>query len=146
MDSTDAKILKLLQTNARRTIADIGKLINMTQPAVKERVRKLEEKGVISSYGASLSPSKLGKETTAFVLFQTNSCEKFIDFCESHPDVIDLHRISGQHNYLVKVVTESTRSLDEFTDACGQFGFSTSLIVLSTPFEHKPLLPNNVEV
>ncbi|KHF33015.1 HTH-type transcriptional regulator LrpC [Paenibacillus sp. P1XP2] len=81
MDQTDLKILNILQDNARITISELGRMINMTGPAVTERVRRLEEKGVIRSYRAMLSPEKLGKAITAFVAIQANRCDLFTDFC-----------------------------------------------------------------
>ncbi|WP_326288744.1 Lrp/AsnC family transcriptional regulator [Bacillus glycinifermentans] len=77
MDSVDRNILSLLHENARMPIAEIGRKIAMTQPAVTERIRKLEEKGIIAGYKAILAPKKLGKDVTAFVLFKTNNCLDF---------------------------------------------------------------------
>ena len=74
MDHIDNKILSILHENARITISEMSRLIVMSQPAVTERLRKLEEQGVITGYRAVLAPSKLGKYTTAFVLFKSNNC------------------------------------------------------------------------
>lgn len=109
----------------------------MSQPAVTERLRKLEEQGVITAYRAQLSPQKLGNHSTAFVLFRTNSCTDFTAFCETAPEVIDLYRISGEFNFLMKILTETNETLTRFLDRCNVFGFSTTLIVLSTAFEDK---------
>ncbi|MFC6226347.1 Lrp/AsnC family transcriptional regulator [Paenibacillus allorhizosphaerae] len=143
MDQIDYKILSVLHDNARIPISEMSRMIAMSQPAVTERVRKLEEQGVIKGYRAELSPQKLGKHTTAFVLFKTNNCKDFLAFSETAPEVIDLYRISGEYNYLMKVTTETSETLAKFLDSCNPFGFTTPLIVLSTAFEDKSLVANN---
>lgn len=139
MDQIDIKILGLMHENARIPIAEMSRQIAMSQPAVTERIRKLEDQGVIAGYKAQLSPSKLGMYATAFVLFRTNRCPDFTAFCETSAEVVDLYRISGDHNFLLKVVTETPESLAAFLDSCNAFGFSTVLIVLSTAFEDRNL-------
>ncbi|AKG36448.1 Lrp/AsnC family transcriptional regulator [Paenibacillus durus] len=140
MDQIDYKILSFLGHNARIPISELSRMIAMSQPAVTERVRKLEEQGVIKGYRAELSPNKLGKHTIAFVLFKTNNCKDFIAFSETSPEVIELYRISGEYNFLMKVLAETTESLAKFLDACNPFGFSLPLMVLSTTFEGKSLV------
>jgi len=136
MDETDVKILKLLQENARYSMTELGKQVGLTQPAVTGRVRKLEEQGTISSYRTVLSPAKLGKSTIAFVLVQTNHCQGFTEHCKTNSDVVELHRISGEFNYMAKVMTQSMETLDSFTASCNKFGYFKVLSVLSTRFEH----------
>ncbi|MBB6691010.1 Lrp/AsnC family transcriptional regulator [Cohnella xylanilytica] len=144
MDQIDYRILSALQENARMPFSELSRTISMSQPAVAERVRKLEEQGVISGYRAELSPSKLGKLTSAFVLMKTNNCKDFLAFGEKSPEVVDLYRISGEYNYLMKVVTESNESFASFLDACNAFGFSLPLIVLTTAFEDKSLVADRM--
>lgn len=141
MDKIDVDILELLQTNGRISMVELSKEVHMTQPAVKERVKKLEEKGIVTGYQASVSPHSIGKCVSAFILIQSYDCHSFIDFCEQSSEVIDLYRISGQFNYLLKVVTESMETLEEFSDACNKHGNFTTLMVLSNKFENKALLP-----
>jgi DNA-binding Lrp family transcriptional regulator len=141
MDVIDKKILLHLQDQGRISMTELGKLVALSQPAVTERVRRLEEKGVIDHYRTVVNPQKANKNTTAFLLFHTKDCEKFIHFCNESPDVIELHRISGQYNYLLKVVTESMESLELFINASGKHGDSTTLIVLSSPIALKNIVP-----
>ncbi|HZG17921.1 MAG TPA: Lrp/AsnC family transcriptional regulator [Candidatus Bathyarchaeia archaeon] len=144
MDQIDYKILSTLYENARIPISELSRMIAMSQPAVTERLRKLEEQGIITGYRAELSPHKLGKHTMAFVLFKTNNCKDFLAFSETAPEIVDLYRISGEYNYLMKVLTETTESLARFLDSCNVYGYSTPLIVLSTAFEDKSLVASNV--
>ncbi|GMK37348.1 AsnC family transcriptional regulator [Paenibacillus sp. CCS19] len=139
LDQIDVKILNLLQDNARISISEIGRTINMTAPAVTERVKRLEEKGIIQGYRADIDQSKLGKAVTAFLLIQTDRCDKLTAFCERSPEVMELHQISGQYNFLMKVVSESISALDQFRIACSEYGFTQTLTVLSSTFQVKPI-------
>ncbi|RXZ83119.1 Lrp/AsnC family transcriptional regulator [Paenibacillaceae bacterium] len=144
MDQIDSKILSLMHENARIPISEMSRMIAMSQPAVTERLRKLEEQGIITAYRVQLSPQKLGLHTTAFVMFKTNSCPDFIKFCEASPEIVGLYRTSGEYNFLMKVLTETTESLASLLDKCNVFGFSSILIVLSTVFEDKNLLSRDI--
>jgi len=139
MDHIDYKIISILHDNARITISEMSRTIAMSQPAVTERLRKLEEQGVITGYRVALSPSKLGKYTIAFILFKSNNCKEFEAFCEAAPEIVDLYRTSGEYNYLLKVVTETSETLETFMETCNTFGFSSTHVVLSTRFEDKSL-------
>ncbi|TCS93224.1 Lrp/AsnC family transcriptional regulator [Hazenella coriacea] len=141
MDDLDKKILMVLQDHARISMTELGKVVALSQPAVTERVRRLEEKGIIDHYRAIVSPNKVNKHITAYLLFHTKGCESFVDYCQSTPDVMELHRISGQYNFLVKVVTESLQSLEALINSMGVYGDSTTLIVLSSPIQHNKIIP-----
>lgn len=135
MDNLDKKILEELQGNGRITMTDLGKKINMTAPAVTERVRRLEEKGIISGYKAAINPEKAGKPITAFILFDTERCKQFVQFCSEYRDVMECHRLAGEYSYLVKIVTASVHTLEEFIDASMAYGKSSTLITLSSPVD-----------
>lgn len=122
-------------------MTDLGKEVALSQPAVTERVRKMEEKGIIDHYRAIVKPEKINKPITAFVLFHTKGCESFVKFCDISNEVVELHRISGQYNFLVKIVTETLQTLEVTINEMGTFGDSTTLIVLSSPIEYKKLIP-----
>lgn len=141
MDELDKQILMILQEHARISMTELGKVVALSQPAVTERVRRLEEKGIIDHYRAVVSPNKLNKHISAYLLFHTKGCDSFVDYCQSSSDVIELHRISGQYNFLVKVVTESLQSLEELINAMGVYGDSTTLIVLSSPIQNSKIIP-----
>ncbi|MED4886559.1 Lrp/AsnC family transcriptional regulator [Lysinibacillus fusiformis] len=142
MDSIDGDILMHLQSDARLSMTALGKLIGLSQPAITERVKRLEEQGVIKSYRAKVSNEKVGKSIVAFILFRTTKCNNFVDYCKQASQVVECHRISGEYNYLIKVVVESTKELELFENASMKYGDSTTLISLSSPIEDKPLIPN----
>ncbi|MFJ8261195.1 Lrp/AsnC family transcriptional regulator [Rummeliibacillus sp. NPDC094406] len=139
LDEIDHKIMNLLYENARIPVSEIGRIISMTQPAVKERINKLEEHGVIAAYRTKFEPSKINKNIQAFVMFKTSQCSEFVQFCNSAPEVTDLYRISGEFNYMMKVMVDSMDSLAIFLDSLMKFGLSSPLIVLKNEFEEKIL-------
>ncbi|GGF79408.1 AsnC family transcriptional regulator [Paenibacillus albidus] len=142
MDHVDKQILFHLQSQARLSMTELGKSVGLSQPAVTERVRRMEENGVIEEYRAIIAPEKVGKQATAYILFSTRECTAFLDFVRSSPHVAECHRISGEHNYLLKVMTDSTHSLEEFGNQCDKYGNYTILIVMSSPIDHKYLIPS----
>ncbi|UKS30938.1 Lrp/AsnC family transcriptional regulator [Paenibacillus sp. HWE-109] len=142
MDQIDKQILFHLQNQARISMTELGKCVALSQPAVTERVRRMEEKGIISEYRTIVSPEKIGKHASAYILFHSRNCTAFLEFCRSSPDVVECYRISGEHNYLLKVISDSTRSLEEFGNQCDKYGTYTILIVMSSPIDHKFVLPS----
>lgn len=141
MDELDRKILLILQEQGRLSMTELGKAVALSQPAVSERVRRMEEKGVIEQYRAVINPRKVNKNITAFIMFHTKGCESFVEYCQSCLDVIELHRISGQYNFLLKIVTESLQSLETLINSMGEYGDSTTLIVLSSPIIDRMIIP-----
>lgn len=142
VDGLDKNIIMILQDQARISMTELGKAVALSQPAVTERVRRLEEKGIIDHYRAVVSLEKLNKSIVAYLLFHTKSCESFVDHCKNSLDVLEMHRISGQYNFLVKVISESLHSMENVINEMGKFGDSTTLIVLSSPIEHSKVVPN----
>jgi len=142
MDAVDSRILELLQENSRISMSELGRMIGMTQPAMTERVRKLEDKGVIAGYRAVVSPGTVGLPIMAFILIQTTSCADFERYCEQSKEVVDLYNISGQHNFLIKVLTPTMEALGRFSNHLGTFGHSTTLVVLESGFEQKSIVPH----
>ncbi|MFP3392352.1 Lrp/AsnC family transcriptional regulator [Brevibacillus sp. SIMBA_040] len=142
MDQVDKHILLQLQEHGRISMTELGKAVGLSQPAVTERVRRLEEKGVIQEYRAVLSREKIGKQAAAYMLFRTKECTAFLEFCRNSPEVIECHRISGEHNYLLKIVTDSMQELERFGNSCDLYGNYTILIVLSSPIDYKSFVPS----
>ncbi|MCU6709166.1 Lrp/AsnC family transcriptional regulator [Paenibacillus sp. J5C_2022] len=140
LDDTDMKILKLLQENARMPVSRISRQVAMSQPSVKERIIKLEESGVITGYYTSLDPARLDRGVSAFLLFKTEKCQAFLTYCETAPEVCELHRTSGDFNYMLKVQTSSIEALTAFQESLLPFGSSKSLVSLKTPIAHRLLL------
>ncbi|WP_096186526.1 Lrp/AsnC family transcriptional regulator [Evansella halocellulosilytica] len=139
MDEIDKSILLHLQENARVSFTELGKKVGLSNPAVNERVKKLEEKKVIDGYRATVNPDNIDKPVMAFILYDNTKCKQFVTFCKEHPDVIECHRLAGQYNFLIKVVTNNVQSLEVFIDASMLYGHPSTLIRLSSPVVQKPI-------
>ena len=115
LDTIDYKLLDLLQRNARITQLEMAAAVGMSQPAVAERMRKLEQEQLITGYTARVDGRKLGKDITAFIGVRIEHPKyngRFAKEILALPDVLECHRITGPDSYLLKVVTEDTQSLD----------------------------------
>jgi Lrp/AsnC family leucine-responsive transcriptional regulator len=116
LDPIDRHILRLLRADGRLAHATIAKEVGLSGPAVHERVRKLEQTGVISSYTAVLDPEVLGRPHVAFVLVTLNEGNEFaaddpiVARMREEPDVLEFHRIAGEDCYLIKTRTATNRT------------------------------------
>lgn len=143
MDTIDKEILKHLQTDARLSMTAIGKRVNLSQPAVTERIKRLEEQEIIDSYQAVINHEKIGKPLVAFIMFRTYSCDNFLAFCETCPEISECHRISGEYNYLIKAVVSETKAIERLENELIPFGCASTLVSLSSPIPSKILLPED---
>lgn len=116
MDSLDYRIVDMLQRDGRATQLEISRSVGLSQPAVAERIRKLEERGVIIGYTARVDATKLGKDITAFIGVNIEHPKYFEGFAKkvmAMPEVLEAHRVAGQDSYILKVRTANTRTLDQ---------------------------------
>ncbi|XXF81170.1 Lrp/AsnC family transcriptional regulator [Myxococcaceae bacterium GXIMD 01537] len=115
MDALDYRIIDLLQRDGRATQLEISRTVGLSQPAVAERIRKLEDRGVIKGYTAQVDAAQLGKDITAFIGVNIEHPKYFEGFAKmvlALPEVLECHRVAGQDSYLLKVRTENTKTLD----------------------------------
>lgn len=115
MDAADLRIVDLLQRNARKTQSEIAKEVGLSQPAVAERIRKLEERGVLRGYVARVDARELGADITAFIgvgIEHPKFFDGFEDKVKGLDEVLECHRVAGEDSCLLKVKTKNTRSLD----------------------------------
>jgi len=115
MDATDHLLVQALQADGRATQLQLAKEVGLSQPATAERIRKLEEAGVILGYAARVDAAKLGKDVTAFVGVSIEHPKFFDGFAKrvrGLEEVLECHRVAGDDSYLLKVKTTNTRSLD----------------------------------
>ncbi len=140
-DNTDLKILDILQKNGRTRRSELAEAVGLSVPSVSERLRKLEEQGVIRGYYAHLDPARLGKDITAFVLATIDSSrhyQAFLDHANGTEEILEVHAVTGEGTHLLKIRTENTRSLEKLLSKiqawAGVVHTSTSM-VLSSPKE-----------
>jgi Lrp/AsnC family leucine-responsive transcriptional regulator len=105
LDDTDRKILELLQRDARMTNAAVAAEVGLTAPSVFERIRKLEQRGVIRRYTIDVDPAAVGKTMTAFVRFTAAADEKYgpgVEAVSCDPDVLELYNVAGEDCFIIK--------------------------------------------
>lgn len=115
LDSIDFKILAILQRHGRRHLAEIAKQVDLSPPAVMERVKKLETRGIIKGYHAAVDAKKVGKDITAFIgvsISQQRFIEGFSSYVTAHADVQECHHVTGDESFILKIKTASTASLE----------------------------------
>jgi len=138
IDDIDVKILEILRKNSRVPASFISEKVNMSLSAVSERIRKLEASGVIKQYTAILNAKKLGKDTTAFIsvrLEHPKFNEPFMENVKNHPEIIECYYLTGDFDYLLKVVTSSTETLSEVLNVVKSIkgvSHTKTVVVLST--------------
>jgi Lrp/AsnC family transcriptional regulator, leucine-responsive regulatory protein len=139
LDDTSWQILTILQENARIPFKELGQQVGLSSPAVAERVRRLEETGIITGYHAELNLEKLGLPITAFISIKSfgHRCDEVRSLLQERPEIIECDRVTGNDHYLVKVVVNSVSHLEELVDRFIPFATVTTSIVLSTPVRRK---------
>jgi len=116
IDEIDAKILEILQKNGRTKRNDLAEAVGLSLPAVSERLRKMEEGGIITGFHATIDPKKLGKDIMAFIFVAIDSSKHFNQFIEhvgSLDEVLECHAITGEASHLLKIRTADTASLEK---------------------------------
>lgn len=134
MDHIDHEILKILNENSRTSFKKISEKIGLTSPAVKSRIEKLEQDGIISGYSLSLNPKNLGFMVSAFISIAVEPHLKadFFEYIKSCPNIAECHGITGEYFAILKVYFPSTMELDNFLSTLQKFGETSTNIVLST--------------
>jgi Lrp/AsnC family leucine-responsive transcriptional regulator len=144
IDTLDEQILAELQNNGRLTMKALAERVGLSSPAMIERVRRLEERGVLAGYRAIVDPAAIGRPLTALIAISVDwqHQEGLLHRLRSEPAVASCYRTTGDHPYVAQVHVSSTDELealiDDLSDAGGR---CTTSIVLSTPVEGAPLVP-----
>jgi Lrp/AsnC family transcriptional regulator, leucine-responsive regulatory protein len=133
LDDTDWRLLRELQDDARHSYVELGRLVNLSRPAVAERMRRLEDLGVIVGYRAEIDLSKLGHGVVAFVRVnaQRGDIAALVDAVRRMPEVLECHRGSGEDALMMKVAVPSLARLEMLMDSLLRFGTVNSTVVLS---------------
>jgi Lrp/AsnC family leucine-responsive transcriptional regulator len=146
LDGRDLDILAALREDGRATYADVGARVGLSASAVHERVRKLELAGVISGYRAVVDPEAIGFMVTALIAatpLDPRQPDDLPDRLADFPEVEDCYSVAGEANYILKVRTRTTSSLEELIRRLRDKGgvATRTTVVLSTPFEGRPVGP-----
>lgn len=148
LDATDWRILRELQQDGRLSYNELGRRVALSAPAAAERVRKLEDRGIITGYFAQVDPTQVGLLILAFIqlrcdrgkcLLRTASAAEF-------PEVLEIHKLSGSHCALLKVAVSSMQHLEAFDDRLGDHGSRVVNIVTSTALTNRVIDWENPDV
>lgn len=145
IDRTDLKILSILQNKGRSRLADIAEEVDLSAPAVMERVKKLESGGIIKGYQALLDAKKVGKDITAFIGVSINHQRDIDNFAAEmlrYPDILECHHVTGDESFILKVKSGNTGSLEKLLgDIRSVEGVTRTVtkVVLSTTKESQAL-------
>jgi Lrp/AsnC family transcriptional regulator, leucine-responsive regulatory protein len=146
LDERDLEIVAALQDDARATYADLGKRVGLSASSVHDRVRKLEQAGVIRGYRADIDPEAIGLFVTAFIAvspLDPSQPDDLPDRVREFPEVVDCFSVAGEMNYILKVRTPTTGGLEELIRRLREKGEvqTRTTVVLSIPFEGRALKP-----
>ena len=145
MDSIDVKILSILQRHGRRHLAEIAKEVDLSPPAVLERVKKLEGRGVIKGYHAHLDAKAVGRDVEAFIGVSVSHQRHIAAFASQmvqKSDILECHHVTGDESFILKVKTANTASLEKLLGEIHSMEGVThtvTQVVLSTPKESQVL-------
>lgn len=151
LDATDLAILDQLQQSCKQPLAEIGKQVGLTASSVVERIKKLEDAGVVRGYVALVDARAVGKDVTAFIgvsISHPRAFEPFEKEIEGAPDVLECHHVTGQHTLMLKVKTESTETLEQLIDQIRRIEGVTrteTMVVLSTHAERTRIAVDALE-
>jgi Lrp/AsnC family leucine-responsive transcriptional regulator len=143
VDPTDWRLLEELQRDGRASFADLARVVAMSPSAVAERVRRLEETGVIAGYRAVVDPERVGLQVMAMVRlrYPTGNYRPFHALLESTPEIIEAHHVTGEDCFVLKVLTRSMRHLEEVTGRISGLGAVTTSVVYSSPLPGRAVAP-----
>src|SRR5262245_59223484 len=135
LDEIGWKILQELQENARISYAELGRRVGLSIPAVTERVRRMEDAGIITGYHADIDPEKVGLPITAFIRMNMmgDVTPRLTALLKELPEVSECHRGTGSDSFILKVNLASVHHLEKLIDRLLPFGTTTTSIVLSSP-------------
>ena len=146
LDAVNIRLLEELQRDPRVTMSELGRRIGMSSPAVTERVRRLEEAGVIQGYRLELNPAALGLPVAAYIRIRPNSGQlpRIAELARQIPEVVECHRVTGEDCFVLKVHIPAIDQLDRILDAFLLYGSTTTTIIQSSPVPPRSLpLPDN---
>jgi len=140
-DHKNITLLRLLEKNPRAPISQLARRIEMSNPAVKERIVRLEETGILAGYRLELNPKELGYNVTAFVRIRPlpGHLNNVAELAKKIPEVTECHRVTGEDCFILKVFLKEIPDLDRVLDKFLAHGQTTTSIVQSSPVAPRAL-------
>ena len=134
-DATDAQLLLELQSDARLSLAELGRRVGLSSPSVADRLRRLESDGVILGHRTEVNPEALGLALTSIIRIRPSprQLHKVAELARSTPEVVECHRITGEDCFFIKAHVRDVHHLEELIDRFTPYGQTTTSIVQSSP-------------
>jgi Lrp/AsnC family leucine-responsive transcriptional regulator len=141
LDETNLHLVAELQDNARLTLAELGRRVGLSSPAVAERLQRLEQSGTILGYRAEIDPRALGLALSAVIRIRPGSgqIQTVAEVARGTPEVVECNRITGEDCYLMKAHLRDVAHLEEVIDRFTPFGQTTTSIMQSSPVPPRPI-------
>ena len=135
LDETNARLIAALQGDARLTLAELGRRVGLTPPAVGERLARLEEAGVIRGYHADVDPAAVGYGLSVILRIRpaARMIAKVAELARATPEVTECHRVTGEDCFVMRVHVRDVAHLEEIIDAFVLYGQTTTSIIQSSP-------------
>lgn len=145
LDKKNRLILQALQQDARQSLAALGRRIGLSQPAISERVKKLEEGGVIAGYGARINLDAVGLKLQAVVRIRTTHehIQRYVTLFKSMPEVLDAVRVTGEDCFVVRCAFDKPEGLERIVDTLARYGSVSTALVLSHPVAKTVWMPTD---
>ena len=141
LDEIDRRLLEELAADGRLTMAELGRRVSLSPPAVTERVQRLERSGVITGYAATIDPKAIGFPLAAVVRVRPGSRQlhRIPEVARATPEVVECYRITGEDCFFLKLHLRSIDDLEEILDRFVEYGQTTTSIIHSAPVASRPL-------
>lgn len=141
LDGYDTRILAELQADARLTLAELGRRVHLSQPAVAERVRKLEAAGVITGYRATVNLAALGYGIRALVRVGRSDYARMVNLISGAPEIVNAWNITGEDSWLLEIAVTDVAHLDAVVSQMCLLAETSTSIILKSVREHQVMLP-----
>ena len=143
LDDIGRQILRILQEDGRISFNELGRRVGLSSPAVAERVRRMEEAGIILGYRAVVNQARIGYPIMAFIRLSipVSNLPQADELAKNIPEVLECHHLTSSDGVILKVVVSSVGHLEEVISQMGSCGMTTTAIVLSSPVLERPIDP-----
>ena len=143
IDATNRRLLAELQRDARMSLAELGRRVGLSSPAVTERLRRLEQEGVITGYRAEVDPRRLGYGLG--VIIRSRPAPRMLaqvaELARQTPEVVECHRVTGDDCFVMTAFVRDVVHLEEVIDRFAACGQTTTSVMQSSPVPRRPLEP-----
>jgi len=143
LDGIGRKILQELQENGRMPFTELGKRVGLSTPAVMDRVRRLEDAGIIKGYRAEVNVAKMGYPIQAFIAVNVvgDFMPRMSKLAKSIPEILECHRVTGSNTFMIKVIAASVEELEKTIDRLTPYVATTTSLVLSSLVDRRSIEP-----